>query len=217
MLHQMSMSFWLLCASLAAVPLTLLYGIPGKIDLILLVVFLFLRIRTLVVQAVQLYNILPILGITGGTVFALWLSHVVRSTNIGVGKDNGNRDDPKPLFFPSRTSHTRLFPKVHSFSYSYLLAGIPVGWQGRVGGMLAADQKNGGVLGVVENHSGIGIFSVNAADYLERGNGRLGLQGKLREYLRSQVSSSWSLQISLLIFAGCRSYRLSLRISHHRT
>src|SRR5258708_4384300 len=82
------------------------------------------------------------------------------------------------------TTHTRLFPKVHSFSYSYLLAGIPVGWQGRVGGMLAADRTYGGALGVVENHSGTANFSVNAADYLGRGNGHFGLQGKLREYLR---------------------------------
>ena len=49
-------------------------------------------------------------------------------------------EGPKPLFFPSRTTHTRLFPKTHSFSYSYLLVGIPVGWQGSVGGMLSADQ-----------------------------------------------------------------------------
>ncbi|KAL8910450.1 MAG: hypothetical protein Q9171_004244 [Xanthocarpia ochracea] len=35
----------------------------------------------------------------------------------------------KPLLFPSKTSHTRLFPKKHSFTYSYLLVGIPVGWR----------------------------------------------------------------------------------------
>ena len=30
----------------------------------------------------------------------------------------------KPLLFPARTTHRRLFPTPHSFSYSYLLAGI---------------------------------------------------------------------------------------------
>ena len=45
----------------------------------------------------------------------------------------------KPLLFPSRTSHMRLFPKNHSFSYSYLLVGIPVGWRGSTGSLISAD------------------------------------------------------------------------------
>lgn len=91
----------------------------------------------------------------------------------------------KPLFFPSRTSHTRLFPKKHSFTYSYLLVGIPVGWRGAVGSSLSADLP-------VEELSQQSVFkrswfSVGAGDYLERGDENLGLRGKLQAYLRSQV------------------------------
>ncbi len=84
----------------------------------------------------------------------------------------------RPLLFPCRTTHTRFFPKKHSFSYSYLLVGIPIGWTGAAGGMISNDEHNTGVKG---------WYSINAADYLERGNGHLGLRGKLDPYLESQV------------------------------
>lgn len=96
----------------------------------------------------------------------------------------------KPLIFPCRTSHTRMFPKIHSFSYSYLFVGIPVGWQGSLGRLISAD---------LEGHS-TGIetskayrqrqnswFTVEAADYLNRGSQARGLKGKLDDYLKSQV------------------------------
>lgn len=91
----------------------------------------------------------------------------------------------KPLLLPARTTHTRLFPKKHSFSYSYLLVGIPVGWRGVVSSFLSADLP----LEYLP-HSSIFQklwFSISAADYLERGGGHLGLQGKLQSYLMSQV------------------------------
>ncbi|KAK3301355.1 uncharacterized protein B0H64DRAFT_370485 [Chaetomium fimeti] len=69
----------------------------------------------------------------------------------------------KVLLFPCWTSHSRLFPKKHSFSYPYLLVGIPVGFEGSVG-----------------------WFTIDAGDYLERGKSELGLRGKLDEYLWSQ-------------------------------
>lgn len=87
----------------------------------------------------------------------------------------------KPLLFPSKTCHTRLFPKEHSFTYSYLLVSIPVGWRGVVGSFFSADlpleelsQKS------VSKRS---WFSVSAGDYLERGKENLGLRGKLEAYL----------------------------------
>ncbi|KAI0164336.1 hypothetical protein GGR52DRAFT_115473 [Hypoxylon sp. FL1284] len=83
----------------------------------------------------------------------------------------------QPLLFPCRTTHTRFFPKRHSFSYSYLLVGVPVGWTGVAGGMISNDTHNTG---------GKGWYSIDAADYLERGSGHLGLRGKLDAYLESQ-------------------------------
>ncbi|OTB06939.1 hypothetical protein M426DRAFT_318313 [Hypoxylon sp. CI-4A] len=87
-------------------------------------------------------------------------------------------DSPgRPLLFPCQTTHTRFFPKKHSFSYSYLLVGVPIGWTGAAGGMIASHEHASGA---------DGWYRVNAADYLERGNGHLGLRGKLDAFLESQ-------------------------------
>ncbi|KAI1761642.1 hypothetical protein GGR53DRAFT_524971 [Hypoxylon sp. FL1150] len=83
----------------------------------------------------------------------------------------------RPLLFPCRTSHARLFPKKHSFSYSYLLVGIPVGWTGPAGDLISNEEHSTGVKG---------WYNIDAADCLERGNGHLGLRGKLDAYLESQ-------------------------------
>lgn len=91
----------------------------------------------------------------------------------------------KPLLFPARTAHTRLFPKKHSFSYSYLLVGIPVGWRGVVGSFLSADFPSECLHQAPKSRHA--WFNVGAADYLERGGGNLGLEGKLRSYLETQV------------------------------
>ncbi|KAI0012604.1 hypothetical protein F4779DRAFT_625743 [Xylariaceae sp. FL0662B] len=83
----------------------------------------------------------------------------------------------RALLFPCRTTHTRLFPKRHSFSYSYLLVGIPVGWSGVAGGMISSE---------VPDWAEKGCFAIDPADHLERGSGHVGLRGKLGAYLRSQ-------------------------------
>ena len=85
----------------------------------------------------------------------------------------------RPLFFPCRTTHTRLFPKKHSFSYSYLFVGIPVGWQGALGSFLSVD---------LPRKAKNAWFSVDSSDYLERKNGSLSLKGNLEAYLMSQVN-----------------------------
>ncbi|OAA68672.1 hypothetical protein SPI_00867 [Niveomyces insectorum RCEF 264] len=81
----------------------------------------------------------------------------------------------RALLFPCTTTHARIFPKSHSFSYSYLVAGLPVAWCGNAGGMVSAGRQ-----------SAKGWFHVDPDDYLERGNGHLGLRGKLDAYLSSQ-------------------------------
>lgn len=82
----------------------------------------------------------------------------------------------KPLVFPCRTTHARLFPKKHSFSYSYLFVGVPVGWQGRAGTLLSAD-------GAAKR----GWLHVDPADYLERDLQGATLREKVDHYLVTQV------------------------------
>ena len=91
----------------------------------------------------------------------------------------------RPLVFPCRTTHTRLFPKKHSFSYSYLFVGVPVGWRGSVGSFFSADLQSLSSKDLRQEH---GWLRVESADYLNRGDNVHGLQGKLDSYLQSQVS-----------------------------
>ena len=113
-----------------------------------------------------------------------------------AGKRNKTQDPKstvklKPLIFPCRTSHTRMFPQKHSFSYSYLLVGIPIGFQGSSGSLLTPGRKEFLNESKETKHTPKKArlwFRVEAADYLSRGNHTLSLEGKLHAYLRSQVS-----------------------------
>lgn len=98
------------------------------------------------------------------------------------GSTPEEREDLLPaLIIPSRTTHSRIFPQKHSFSYSYLYVGIPVGLHGRVGSSLSADVH---LSPAAERQ--YGWFDVNSVAYLERDGSGLGLKDKLSKYLRSQ-------------------------------
>lgn len=93
------------------------------------------------------------------------------------------QDQPlPPKIFECRTDHSRLFPQKHSFSYSYLLVGVPIGWRGAVGSVLSSDNAVTNGLAT----SSKTWFSVHAEDYLERGGHVDGLAGKLKDYLTAQ-------------------------------
>ena len=81
-----------------------------------------------------------------------------------------------PTLFPCRTTHTRLIPSKHSFSYSYLYVGVPILGTLSVNSILSADSASG---------RPATWFSVHAEDYLARGRHVHGLRGKLDDYLRS--------------------------------
>ncbi|KAI1325154.1 hypothetical protein F5Y16DRAFT_411631 [Xylariaceae sp. FL0255] len=83
----------------------------------------------------------------------------------------------KPLLFPCQTTHTRLFPKKHSFVYSYLMVGVPIGWSGSVGSMVSVAEAG---------QSFNTWYRIDPSDYLSRGNSHLGLRGKLDAFLTSQ-------------------------------
>ncbi|KAK7965242.1 hypothetical protein PG996_000404 [Apiospora saccharicola] len=109
------------------------------------------------------------------TVLVAYLIIQVARSILGTNhRPSGWDGSTKPLLIPCRTTHSRFFPKKHSFSNSYLMIGFPVGWEGVAGGMISTGSQNKG------------WYHIDAADYLERGNGHLGLRGKLDTHLTSQ-------------------------------
>lgn len=86
----------------------------------------------------------------------------------------------KILIFPGRISHTRLFPKNHSFTYSYLIVGIP---------LHSHNNKGTRLLSVDDERAWWkrGWLRVEAADHLGRGGNEKGIYRKLQAYLESQV------------------------------
>lgn len=109
--------------------------------------------------------------VTSGTglavIRALILSRTAKDQRVG---------GDHPWILPSRTTHTRMFPKKHSFAYSYLQVSIPVSFEGRCGSLIS--------VGDVERK---GWLHVQGSDYLDRSSSETTLEGKLSEYLQSQV------------------------------
>ncbi|OAQ99324.1 hypothetical protein LLEC1_06152 [Akanthomyces lecanii] len=90
------------------------------------------------------------------------------------------------FFIPSRTTHSRLFPKKHSFAYSYLTVGIPVGLRTHVNGILSVDpftpRANRGWWAWLSSP----LYEVDSANHLARGVAKGGLREKLNNFLSSQ-------------------------------
>jgi hypothetical protein len=97
----------------------------------------------------------------------------------------------KPHLIPCRTTHQRFFPKKHSFSYSYLTIGIPVGYQGNINGMIGIDDSPKISTKSFSLFAQAGVsrswYTVNASDHLQRGQDGLDLRGKLDRHLQSEV------------------------------
>lgn len=169
------------------------YGFFGRtLDITLLLILIFWKVTLSMLEHLNLnlrdlvktMVIAQLLGyVTLQFLRSLW-PRAETSTSQGPGR---------VLLFPSRTTHSRMFPKRHSFSYSYLVVGIPVGWQGRAGSMVSSGiERSQGALSwlSLKPNSRKSWFDIDAADYLERGNRELGLRGKLDAYLKSQVRVS---------------------------
>lgn len=174
---------------LGLLPLVVFYGLASTTDVILLFSITLFRNWKSAFRILQLYNLQPFTRVAMRAAVAFVIAQIADWLRTRPGTNLKSTDEgPKPLFFPSRTTHTRLFPKTHSFSYSYLLVGIPVGWRGSVGGMLSADRETHGVRnGFQDGFSCSSWYTVDAGDYLDRGYRHLGLDGKLRKFIRSQV------------------------------
>ena len=85
------------------------------------------------------------------------------------------------LILPGHISHTRLFPKFHSFTYSYLMVGVPIHSAKRGNYLLSVDERSWWKRGWLR---------VEAKDHLGRDDNEHGIRQKLELYLRSQV---WSI------------------------
>jgi len=94
-----------------------------------------------------------------------------------------------PLLIPSKTTHSRMFPQKHSFEYSYLFVGVPVGMAGRTNKALSVDG------------SPPSWFNIRASDYLFRGVEELSLAEKLKNYLDKQGISERHYSFAYLVTA----------------
>lgn len=124
-----------------------------------------------------------------------WWYHASDST--ARRKSDGSFQDFKhaPTIFECRTTHTRVSSTSHAFAYSYLLVGVPIGWHGSIGSVLSSNSLSD------RTRPQKGWFSVNAEDYLLRGEHVDGLSGKLKEYLRSQHVSIDNYPFAYLVTA----------------
>ena len=162
----------------------LIFGLHGYSNDFVVIILLFSLLLLFHTSSIATLALLLFLGLFTAT--AILLYPLIRSSS-----GASNRIDPqaaelgrlKPQVIPCRTSHARLFPKKHAFSYSYLQVGIPVGWRGSIGSIIAADPNLQGVRRLSEGL----CFTVEAADHLNRGSDHVGLKGKLDIYIQDQV------------------------------
>jgi hypothetical protein len=172
--------------TLFAVPLFLAFERP--LDVVLFCFFALLRNWAFV----KLYiDPSVVIGLLKGGAALFAIAQLLRYV-ICLNEPSSNSDEfpNKPMIFPCRTSHTRLAPKTHSFSYSYLWVGVPVGWKGSVGGLLSSDDSrhvSPWYLRLLSLKSSGAWHTVNGDDYLGRGHVDGGLKRKLHNYLQSQV------------------------------
>lgn len=128
-------------------------------------------------EAVQIScEVFGLLAMCGGFAASLVFRgrQLKTKTTVGLREETIEDSILPPLLIPSRTSHSRIFPEKHSFSYSYLFVGVPVGIRGQINNVLSVDSQHAA------------WFDVRSTDFLDRGNSHLGLGEKLKRYLHTQ-------------------------------
>jgi len=195
-----------------------LYLLLGTVlDVAVVAGFVALQSRDLIWQHLNVAWIGQTGLLLSSTLAIFWVLRLLLSTRAS----RMTSDFGKVVMLPCRTTHSRLFPKRHSFSYSYLVVGIPVGWEGNAGGMVSVGNHMSPEMASWFPPKPVpqkGWYDVDASDYLERGNGHLGLRGKLNAYLESQVSSTGTFLGCPLTFqrAGCGSFKIPTRLPSYR-
>ncbi|TGO82559.1 hypothetical protein BPOR_0806g00040 [Botrytis porri] len=168
-----------------------LIGLFGSVsDILTIFAFSIIRNRYSFLQSIQKYvdqsTIITIASSTGALFSILQIIRYVRGLQVA----SIYLDDQflKPMLFPTKTSHLRLSPKRHGFSYSYLLTGIPIGWAGSSGGMISVDENDGlpWYRRLLSFQPMSPWYVVDGDFYLERGHVSGGLEGKLHRFLHDQ-------------------------------
>lgn len=102
----------------------------------------------------------------------------------------------RPLLFPCRLTHARMFPEKYNYWINYFLVGIPVGLRGRIGGLMSIDSDGSGPHSPAKKsfQSCVGRlvrkliwFRIDTILYLHRGDGHLSLAAKLEHFLQERV------------------------------
>lgn len=127
----------------------------------------------------------PILCLCFVAAITCYLASVFRRSDTDIWQGPG-----KPYLIPCRTTHTRLFPKKHFFSYSYLTIGIPVGFNGCVNGMIEVDEQQSSTFRGMFQFAKFFLqswYRIQASDHFQRGHNELGLRGKLDNFLQFEV------------------------------
>lgn len=176
-------SYWLVVLPFI---IFLLYGAYRQLDRALFLICATWNLRSsLLPLCYNLARAKYILG-TLTLTFAIWAGY--HSIGIIVRDAGQRQDDLTGIYLiPCRVTHRRRVPKKHSFSYSYLTVGIPVGFRGSVDGMISVDEPDIPTSWLSGAWHLKNWFRVDSSDYLERGSNKLGLRGKLYNYLVSQV------------------------------
>lgn len=116
-------------------------------------------------------------------VFAVFNIVALRLITLFSSASRPWRDSAGSVFIPSRTTHTRFFPKKHSFAYSYLTVGVPVGLRSHVNGILSTDPPTSSIAGGWWTWLVSPVYKVDSAKYLARGTAKGGLRDKLDKFL----------------------------------
>lgn len=170
--------------TIAAAVATLYLFMGNKTDLLLNASFLTYRNLAVVVSIIQ--KNANYLGRTISSILYVVICHLAVVALL-AGKDAW-QGPHHPYLIPCRTSHTRLFPKKHSFSYSYLTVGVPVGYKGTMNGLVKTDiRPSTSLTGWLLRPVFWRWFSVQASDHLQRGHDELDLRAKLNNYFKSEV------------------------------
>ncbi|KAJ6443275.1 hypothetical protein O9K51_04454 [Purpureocillium lavendulum] len=155
------------------------YLLGSRLDLLLTGIVLAFTNGEAIVSWIRDSTTLHTLALYSAFILVSWTAFRLAHSSFSVKNTTSWSGPGRPYLIPSRTSHTRMFPKKHSFAYSYLITGVPVGYKGDANEVISVDAGEQSSLTRAWYH-------VDAADYLERGRGDLGLRGKLDNYLKSQ-------------------------------
>jgi hypothetical protein len=142
----------------------------------------------IVLPAIVSLSVLMILGVA---VVWLLMAAKFRRQLILLGDQNeGKASDflGRPLLFPTKLSHSRIFPERYNYAYSYFVVGIPVGLRGHIGSVLSVDEIRPETDGSTKtNASRKCWFTIDHRYYLDHGDSPSGLEGKLHTFLQSRV------------------------------